>query len=97
VCPPRVPFAGANSQQSLATELEIAKALYFMRSKQFDKAIETLKSYEKKDQTLVAHGEANQQRGGRTRPAPPAPLAPCQPSIPLLHLHVSKRLLPPPL
>ena len=45
----------ANSQQSLATELEIAKALHFMRSKEFDKAIETLKSYERKDQTLVAH------------------------------------------
>ena len=43
----------------LATELEIAKALYFMRSKQFDKAIETLKSYEKKDQTLVAHAATN--------------------------------------
>ena len=39
--------------------MEIAKALHFMRSKQFDKAIETLKSYEKKDQTLVAHAATN--------------------------------------
>jgi len=49
----------AQSQQALATEMEIAKALYFMRSKEFDKAIETLKSYEKKDQTLVAHAATN--------------------------------------
>jgi len=49
----------AQQQQSLATEIEIAKALYFMRSKEFDKAIETLKSYEKKDQTLVAHAATN--------------------------------------
>jgi len=49
----------AQSQQSLATEMEIAKALHFMRSKEFDKAIETLKSYEKKDQTLVAHAATN--------------------------------------
>ena len=49
----------AQSQQALATEIEIAKALYFMRSKEFDKAIEVLKSYEKKDQTLVAHAATN--------------------------------------
>ena len=49
----------ANSQQNLATEIEIAKALYFMRSKQFDKAIEVLKSYEKKDTQLVAHAATN--------------------------------------
>merc|ERR1719313_1824338 len=49
----------AQSHQSLATEMEIAKALYFMRSKEFDKAIETLKSYEKKDQQLVAVAATN--------------------------------------
>ena len=49
----------AQSQQALATELEIAKALYFMRAKEFDKAIEVLKSYEKKDHTLVAHAATN--------------------------------------
>jgi len=47
------------SQPSLATEMQIGKALYFMRSRQFDKAIETLKSYEKKDVTLVAHAATN--------------------------------------
>merc|ERR1719482_1688030 len=49
----------AQSHQALATEMEIAKALYFMRSKEFDKAIETLKSYEKKDATTVAHAATN--------------------------------------
>ena len=49
----------AQSLQALATEIEIAKALHFMRNKDFDKAIETLKSYEKKDQTLVAHAATN--------------------------------------
>jgi lipopolysaccharide biosynthesis regulator YciM len=39
--------------------MEIAKALFYMRSRQFDKAIETLKSYEKKDQQLVAHAATN--------------------------------------
>ena len=47
------------AHHSLATEMEIAKALYFMRSRQFDKAVETLKSYEKKDHTLVAHAATN--------------------------------------
>jgi len=47
------------SQPQLATEMQIGKALFFMRSRQFDKAIETLKSYEKKDQTLVAHAATN--------------------------------------
>jgi len=49
----------SQSQHALATEMEIAKALYFMRSRQFDKAIETLKSYEKKDQQLMAHAATN--------------------------------------
>ena len=49
----------SGKQQALATELEISKALYFMRSKEFDKAIEVLKSYEKKDASLVAHAATN--------------------------------------
>lgn len=49
----------AQNHQSLATEMEMGKALYFMRSREYDKAIETLKSYEKKDQTLVAHAATN--------------------------------------
>jgi intraflagellar transport protein 88 len=48
-----------SGQQALATEIEISKALFFMRSKQFDQAIEVLKSYERKDQTLVAHAATN--------------------------------------
>ena len=49
----------SQSQAALATEIEIAKALYFMRSKEFDKAIEVLKSYEKKDTNLVAQAATN--------------------------------------
>jgi len=47
------------NQPTLATEMQIGKALFFMRSRQFDKAIETLKSYERKEQTLVAHAATN--------------------------------------
>jgi len=47
------------NQPALATEMQIGKALFFMRSRQFDKAIETLKSYEKKETTLVAHAATN--------------------------------------
>jgi len=47
------------NQPALATEMQIGKALFFMRSRQFDKAIETLKSYEKKEQQLVAHAATN--------------------------------------
>jgi intraflagellar transport protein 88 len=47
------------SHFELATEMEIAKALYFMRSRQFEQAIETLKSYEKKEQQLVAYAATN--------------------------------------
>ena len=39
--------------------MEIAKALYFMRSRQFEQAIETLKSYENKEQQLVAYAATN--------------------------------------
>lgn len=49
----------AQSHHSLATEMEIAKSMFFMRSRQFDKAIETLKSYEKKDQQLMVHAATN--------------------------------------
>ena len=49
----------AQTHPELASELEIAKALHFMRAKQFHKAIEVLKSYERKDQQLVAHAATN--------------------------------------
>merc|ERR1719230_1630791 len=47
------------SHFELATEMEIAKALFFMRSRQFEQAIETLKSYERKEQQLVAYAATN--------------------------------------
>jgi len=46
-------------QHELATEMSIGKALHFMRSRQFDKAVETLKSYEKQEASLVAHAATN--------------------------------------
>jgi intraflagellar transport protein 88 len=49
----------AAGQHELATEMSIGKALHFMRSRQFDKAIETLKSYEKQEASLVAHAATN--------------------------------------
>ena len=49
----------AQRHTELATEMEIAKALYFMRSRQFEQAIETLKSYENKEQQLVAYAATN--------------------------------------
>ena len=49
----------AQSHFELATEMEIAKALYYMRSRQFEQAIETLKSYENKEQQLVAYAATN--------------------------------------
>ena len=39
--------------------MEIAKALYYMRSRQFEQAIETLKSYENKEHQLVAYAATN--------------------------------------
>ena len=53
--PPPLP----QSHFELATEMEIAKALYYMRSRQFEQAIETLKSYENKEHQLVAYAATN--------------------------------------
>lgn len=44
---------------SLANELEIAKSLHFMRTRQFERAVSTLKSYENKDPQLVARAATN--------------------------------------
>jgi intraflagellar transport protein 88 len=44
---------------SLANEIEIGKSLHFMRTRQFDLAVETLKSYERKDTSLVARAATN--------------------------------------
>ncbi|KAJ3333439.1 Intraflagellar transport protein 88 [Blyttiomyces sp. JEL0837] len=43
----------------IASELEIAKAIQFLKTKDFAKAIETLKSFEKKDQKLVGTAAIN--------------------------------------
>jgi intraflagellar transport protein 88 len=45
--------------ESVASELEICKALHYLRERQFSKAIEVLKSFEKKDQTLKAMAATN--------------------------------------
>ena len=46
-------------QTELAAQISIAKALYFMRARQYERATEALKSYERKDSTLVAHAATN--------------------------------------
>ncbi|KAH8058204.1 hypothetical protein JL722_6055 [Aureococcus anophagefferens] len=43
----------------LASEMEIERALKYMRNKDFDKAIEALKAFEKKDQHLKAMAATN--------------------------------------
>jgi len=48
-----------SSQSALATEMQVSKVLFFMRSREFEKAIETLKSYENKEPHLVAHAATN--------------------------------------
>jgi len=49
----------AAGQAELATEVQIAKANHFMRERKFDKAVETLKSYERQDPALVPHAATN--------------------------------------
>jgi len=44
---------------SIASEMEIVKAIGFLKRKQFDKAIEVLKAFEKKDQHLKARAATN--------------------------------------
>jgi len=43
----------------VASEIEIAKAIEYLKRKQFDKAIEVLKAFEKKDQHLKARAATN--------------------------------------
>jgi intraflagellar transport protein 88 len=45
--------------EDLASQLEMVKALQFMKQKHFDKAIETLKSFERKDQSLASSASTN--------------------------------------
>eukprot|EP01105_Mastigella_eilhardi_P028360 TRINITY_DN927_c2_g1_i2.p1 TRINITY_DN927_c2_g1~~TRINITY_DN927_c2_g1_i2.p1 ORF type:complete len:615 (-),score=207.57 TRINITY_DN927_c2_g1_i2:78-1922(-) len=43
----------------LANQLEVAKALSFMKKKNFDKAIDTLKGFERKDHTMASSASTN--------------------------------------
>merc|ERR1719163_300133 len=45
--------------ESIASHMEICKALHYLRDKQFSQAIDVLKSFEKKDQSLKAMASTN--------------------------------------
>ena len=45
--------------ESIASNMEISKALHYLRDKKFNEAIEVLKSFEKKDQSLKAMAATN--------------------------------------
>ncbi|KAI9343452.1 hypothetical protein DFJ73DRAFT_518914 [Zopfochytrium polystomum] len=49
----------ASPHPEIASELEIAKAIHYLKMKNFPKAIETLKSFEKQDQKLVGTAATN--------------------------------------
>ena len=49
----------ASSNAHMASELEIAKSVQYLKSKDFQKAIECLKEFEKKDQKLVGTAATN--------------------------------------
>ncbi|KAJ3390058.1 Intraflagellar transport protein 88 [Entophlyctis sp. JEL0112] len=49
----------ASSHAEIASELEIAKAIQYLRSKDFSSAIESLKAFEKKDPKLIGTAATN--------------------------------------
>lgn len=49
----------ASSNSHMASELEIAKSVQYLKTKDFQKAIECLKEFEKKDQKLVGTAATN--------------------------------------
>ncbi|KAJ3102294.1 Intraflagellar transport protein 88 [Phlyctochytrium planicorne] len=49
----------ASPHAEIASELEIAKAIQYLKTKDFKRAIETLKSFEKKDRKLVGTAATN--------------------------------------
>ncbi|KAJ3218850.1 Intraflagellar transport protein 88 [Dinochytrium kinnereticum] len=49
----------ASPHGEISSELEIAKAIQYLKTKDFKKAIETLKSFEKKDRKLVGTAATN--------------------------------------
>ncbi|KAJ3053393.1 Intraflagellar transport protein 88, partial [Rhizophlyctis rosea] len=49
----------ASPHAGIANELEIAKAIQFLKTKDFQKAVDTLKTFEKKDQSMVGTAATN--------------------------------------
>ncbi|KAI8806826.1 hypothetical protein BJ742DRAFT_898538 [Cladochytrium replicatum] len=49
----------ASPHADIASELEIAKAIQFLKTRDFAKAIETLKAFEKKDEKLIGTAATN--------------------------------------
>ena len=49
----------AHGFPGVASELEIAKASYFLRRKEFDEAISVLKKFERKEPSLMARASTN--------------------------------------
>ena len=49
----------ATSHADIASELEISKSIEYLKKKEFSQAIETLKSFEKKDKKLVGTASTN--------------------------------------
>jgi len=47
------------THENLASQIELEKALRYLKEKNFDKAIEVMKSFEKKDQKMVAMAATN--------------------------------------
>lgn len=45
--------------QEVESEIEIAKAVFFIKNKNIDKAIELFKSFEKKDKVMMAKAANN--------------------------------------
>jgi intraflagellar transport protein 88 len=48
-----------NGFPGIGSEIEISKAAYFLRRKEFDKAIEILKNFERKEASLMARASTN--------------------------------------
>ncbi|KAJ3325914.1 Intraflagellar transport protein 88 [Boothiomyces sp. JEL0866] len=49
----------ASSNNNMASELEIAKSVQYLKTKDFQQALESLKAFEKKDQKLVGTASTN--------------------------------------
>ena len=58
-CPRCIECVKSSPYPELASELEMAKALTYLRQRDFAKAVETLKGFEKKDSKMAATASAN--------------------------------------